>query len=941
MIGRQVRSRRDRSIALGAGILVASVSFSLLTAAASTSQLEVHGTVDAASRPAYDILVRPKGAADAIETQDNLVRDNYLASTFGGISIAQWQKILGLPNVTVAAPIANIGYVIPQATVVVPVGPISSIDPHQLFRVNLTWKAANGLSSYPGGTDYVYYTPTDRFVFVEQPDEGYAVEELVPGSSKPVATCPGLPNVPSGVNNGAEESLSCFSGQSPTVDTSAQFGVRSGPGDIVTFNFPMMLSAVDPVQEAKLVGLPQTMVSGQYLPETAGLTGLVDNNSGLPVIAASRSVLDESLAADVQQLTVPAGLNVVQQLSNPNYQDVEHFLAALPGDVAQHRTVSAQSSYTTLLNQIQHPGIYLNNQVSNNFALVDGVAVDYWTSSGVNYRDDNGVLTPVATSNPVSVWDVGTAEGGSPALAPPGNEDTQFQHLTVHQSNLAVNLTDGVDGAVALKLVGEFDPNKLPGFNPLSAVPLETYYPPVVTGATAASRTALNNEPLGPTMNLGGYVTQPPLLLTTMTAMEQMLSDSCYIAANKEVPFCTRYLDTDVAAPISAIRVRVANVHGFEPVDRARILAVASAIKKATGLQVDITAGSSPTILDVDLPAGCCGEPALTVAEGWVRKGAALVVLNAVDAKSLVLFVLVLVVCVLFLANGAYASVRSRRTELGVLACLGWGRAALFRLVLGELALVGLAAGVIGAALAEILALALRLDLPGWHALLVIPIALGLACVAGLAPAYAATRGRPLDAVYSVPGGGGRHRAIRHVSGIARVNLLRRPARLISGALGLFIGVAAFAVLLAVQLAFQGQVVGTALGNLVSVQVRSVDLIAAVLALLLGAFSVADVLAVNLRDRAGEQAVLAATGWRPATLFRLAFTEGMVVGVVGAVAGGAVGLGLAAILTGSALAVAPSAILAAVIGLILVGAVLMVPAWQASQTAPAAALAED
>jgi ABC-type antimicrobial peptide transport system permease subunit len=98
---------------------------------------------------------------------------------------------------------------------------------------------------------------------------------------------------------------------------------------------------------------------------------------------------------------------------------------------------------------------------------------------------------------------------------------------------------------------------------------------------------------------------------------------------------------------------------------------------------------------------------------------------------------------------------------------------------------------------------------------------------------------------------------------------------------------------------------------------------------------------VNLRDRAGEQAVLAATGWRPQTLFRLAFTEGMAVGIVGAIAGGIVGLGLAAILTGSALAVAPSAILAAVLGLVLVGSVLMVPAWQASQTAPAAALAED
>src|SRR5579863_3451574 len=99
MIGRQVRSRRDRAIALGAGILVASVSFSLLTAAASTSQLAVHGTVDAAAQPAYDILVRPKGAAETIETQDNLVRDNYLADTFGGITPAQWERIESLPGV--------------------------------------------------------------------------------------------------------------------------------------------------------------------------------------------------------------------------------------------------------------------------------------------------------------------------------------------------------------------------------------------------------------------------------------------------------------------------------------------------------------------------------------------------------------------------------------------------------------------------------------------------------------------------------------------------------------------------------------------------------------------------------------------------------------------------------------------------------------------------
>ena len=134
--------------------------------------------------------------------------------------------------------------------------------------------------------------------------------------------------------------------------------------------------------------------------------------------------------------------------------------------------------------------------------------------------------------------------------------------------------------------------------------------------------------------------------------------------------------------------------------------------------------------------------------------------------------------------------------------------------MLGELALVGLAAGVIGAALAEILALALRLDLPWWHALLVVPIAFENSH----ASPVSRQRTQQLVAAHWMPCTRFRVAAddtaqVHHVSGIAGANLLRRPARLISGALGLFIGVAAFAVLLAVQLAFQGQVVGTALGD--------------------------------------------------------------------------------------------------------------------------------
>ena len=97
---------------MAAGILVASVSFSLLTAATSTSTAQVQGTVAQNLRPAYDILVRPPGSTTPLEASKGLVRDNYLSGIFGGITLQQYAQIQKIPSVRLAAPIAMIGYVL-------------------------------------------------------------------------------------------------------------------------------------------------------------------------------------------------------------------------------------------------------------------------------------------------------------------------------------------------------------------------------------------------------------------------------------------------------------------------------------------------------------------------------------------------------------------------------------------------------------------------------------------------------------------------------------------------------------------------------------------------------------------------------------------------------------------------------------------------------------
>src|SRR5262245_44211491 len=112
MIWSNLRFRLGRTVALLAGVLVATTSFIVLTAAADASRLAVVGNVSRHARAAYDILVRPRGAATPLERTDNLVQPNYLANSPAGITIAQYDAIRALPGADVAAPVAVIGYVL-------------------------------------------------------------------------------------------------------------------------------------------------------------------------------------------------------------------------------------------------------------------------------------------------------------------------------------------------------------------------------------------------------------------------------------------------------------------------------------------------------------------------------------------------------------------------------------------------------------------------------------------------------------------------------------------------------------------------------------------------------------------------------------------------------------------------------------------------------------
>ncbi len=118
---------------------------------------------------------------------------------------------------------------------------------------------------------------------------------------------------------------------------------------------------------------------------------------------------------------------------------------------------------------------------------------------------------------------------------------------------------------------------------------------------------------------------------------------------------------------------------------------------------------------------------------------------------------------------------------------------------------------------------------------------------------------------------------------------------------------------------------GTLLGEFVTVQARAVDYISVGLAIGLAGLSLADVLALNIRERAAELATLTATGWRDRHLASLTVLEALAIGAAASLAGAAAGTALGLAFGGPLVPVLTAAALAAAAGLLVTAAATIAP----------------
>ncbi|MGH8874879.1 MAG: ABC transporter permease, partial [Acidimicrobiia bacterium] len=401
----QLRGRASRSLALLVGVLVATTGFTVLTASTETSALEVVGTVERNLPAAYDILVRPRGARIGLEERRGVVRPNHLSGQFGGITPAQYERIKRLPGVQVAAPIAMVGYSTTWTAATLDLtGAVDRGAVSQVIRLRPTWVGDRGLTRAGDVTPrYVYVTRRP----LEGPEEvggdpascgvAAAFEVQEDGSKLPICGTLEFPafepgaEEPSGLSPEQRADFSSFQllpdGRFVFIDPSGHQADPS-PRLVVPVGWPLslLLAAVDPEQEARLVGLDRAVVSGRYL-KPGERTTLDQGSPVVPVIVPGRPYLDEQLIVDVERITESSAT----QVNGVRPSELRPRLERAPGTRVARPETNASDAYGRGLDQLDHLGAQLS-------LVVQSGSPTYETQPG-------GALRPLVVEvDPAEVW---------------------------------------------------------------------------------------------------------------------------------------------------------------------------------------------------------------------------------------------------------------------------------------------------------------------------------------------------------------------------------------------------------------------------------------------------------------------------------------------------------------------------------------------------------
>jgi hypothetical protein len=644
----------------------------------------------------------------------------------------------------------------------------------------------------------------------------------------------------------------------PGGSVAIDYGISPGIPNL-SYGTSIMIAGIDPEAEAAMAGLDQAIIpseSSRYFDErdTVSATGEVMGvpEYRIPVVISNQDFVDAKITYSFEKLDIPFDKDQQAIAEDILSKGKEQYLDTLKGTPIKEFTYQTTDVHEKLIKKVLNPS-------DDGIMTVPDQAWIALKPSTVNY-------SPVTSPFPER-WPY--AYEVQPFELP---EDSPWAIKNMYRQFNPYSVDSSAWPKLRLDFVGVFDPQKLRiSKDPLTELPMETYFPAKAQWVMDAEKVPVNPPAdMKPTNDDYGFLTKPPLILTTLEAAAQILGET----------------------PISAIRINVKGVELMDEESEKVLKEVAAEIEQKTGLITDITLGSSPQLALTHLPSLGDEDGLGWVQQPWIKIGSSISIFKEAKIGLSGVIASVILVAVVYVFASSIIMLFARKKEFAVLLALGWRPSQLSKLLFMEATILGIFVAFISWLILGLFFVSGSVDTSASRVFLIGVSGLAIYWLGSLIPIALIRRIKPFESMRS---GEVSHRARRFVRsesviGMSCNNLFSQWQRSVLSVLAIAVPTSLFIFFLFVTIRLTGVLYATWLGEFVALEVGTMHYVAMGVALLIAILTTTEIMWQNVSERQSQIAVLKATGWQNNAVRMLVLWEGILTGLIAGLTGMAISL---------------------------------------------------
>ncbi len=630
--------------------------------------------------------------------------------------------------------------------------------------------------------------------------------------------------------------------------SAGEYGVTYFNG-MFEYGTEVLIAGIDPEAESALVGIDEAIIkdgNSQFFSDEDKVEN-VNLDTKIPIIMSNEEFVDGKRTTTVEKLDISFEGDPSSAMKKVKENGGEDYLEKQPGKRVDQFIHTTEDTHQKIVNQI-----------SDGSYSFEGFNWMPFRPSSVNYRE---VRSPFQDRWPFA-YEV------EPYIVP------EESLLAVDHAYRPISMFSEDSSKwprIQIDFKGVFDPRQLDvSKDPLTELPMETYFPSKAKWVLDKHEKPVNPpQQMKPLNNPYGFLTKPPLMLTTIDAAAEVLGE----------------------APISAIRLKVNGVDELTEESEQTLQAVAQDIENNTKLITDITLGSSPQPALTHIPGVGGKENLGWVEQPWIKLGSSVTIFKESQIGMSGVIGSVILVAVVYVFSSNIIMMYARKNEFAVLLSVGWRPNQLTKLLFIEAALIGLFVSLISwlilgsiYVMSDIQTSVLRLFLIGVFGITIYVLGTFIpgVLVRKISPYETMKAGEVTN----------RGSCLFKTTTIFRMslkNLLSKWKRSILSIISIALPTSLLIFFLFITLQLRGTMFTTWLGEYVAMEVGTMHYIAMGVAIAIAILTTAEIIWQNVSERQPELAVLKAVGWQNYTIRMLVLIEGGLSGLLA----GVIGLGIA------------------------------------------------